>query len=212
MIAIAAERLLRGEVAEAPGRAECLVLGAAGSALLGLALGGSSGEPWLGVFAAIKVPLLLLCTTALCLPSFFVINTVLGLRDDFGAACRALLAAQATLGIVLAAFAPVVVFLTLSVADPYLLTLLDAGLFATATWAGHQVLGRHYRPLIARDARHRHALRGWLVLYAFAGVQLAWVLRPFRGTEGFAVQFLRPEAFEQNAYVVLVEHALRLLR
>jgi|RhiMethySRZTD1v2_1073278.scaffolds.fasta_scaffold01970_22 hypothetical protein len=210
MIALAMERLLRGEAADAPGRRDCVVLGVAGSALLGAALGGSSGQPWLGVFAAIKVPLLLLCSTALCVPSFFVINTLLGLREDFSAACRALLAAQATLGLALGALAPVTVFLTLSVGDPYLLTLFDAVLFAAATWAGHQVLSRHYRPLLQRDARHRYALRAWIVLYAFAGMQLAWVLRPFRGTEGLPVQFLRPEAFEQNAYLVLIEHALRL--
>ena len=74
------------------------------------------------------------------------------------------------------------------------------------------MLARHYRPLIARDPRHRSVLLGWLVLYAFAGVQAAWVLRPFRGTEGFAVQFLRPEAFEQNAYLVLLDHFARLMR
>ena len=74
------------------------------------------------------------------------------------------------------------------------------------------MLARHYAPLIERAPRHRVALRGWLVLYAFTGVQLAWVLRPFRGTEGFPVQFLRPEAFEQNAYLVLLDHVLRLGR
>jgi hypothetical protein len=212
MIALAVERLLRGEAADVPRRRECIALGVAGSALLGAALGGSSGEPWLGVFAAIKVPLLLLCTTALCVPSFYVVNALLGLRDDFAAACRALLAAQATLGLALGALAPVTVFLTLSVGDPYLQTLFDAVLFAAATWAGHQVLTRHYRLLLQRDRRHRYALRCWLVLYAFAGVQLAWVLRPFRGTEGLPVQFLRPEAFEQNAYLVLIEHARRFVR
>jgi hypothetical protein len=154
----------------------------------------------------------LLLTTSLCLPSFFVVNTILGLRDDFGRAVRALLAAQAVLGITLAALAPWTVFLSVSVGDPFALTLLDAVVFGAATWGGHQVLRRHYRPLLARDARHGLALRGWLVLYAFAGVQLAWTLRPFRGTEGFAVQFLRPEAFEQNAYVVLFEHLTRLFR
>ena len=50
------------------------------------------------------------------------------------------------------------------------------------------------------------------MLYAFAGVQAAWVLRPFRGTEGFAAQFLRSEAFEQDAYVALVQRVLRLVR
>lgn len=210
MIGVAAERLLRGEAEDAPGRRDCLLLGGAGAALVGLALGGSSGSTAMALYAAIKVPLLLALSTALCLPSFFVVNTVLGLRDDFGAACRGLFAAQATLGLALGAMAPVVVWLSCSAHDPYVLTLLDAGVFAVATWAAQQVLRRHYRHLVARDGRHRLALRGWLLLYAFAGIQMAWVLRPFRGTEGFAVQFLRPEAFEQNAYVVLLDHFTRL--
>lgn len=208
----AAENLLRGGIATAPSVRACLALGAAGSAAAGLALGTSSGEPWLAAFAAAKVPLLLLLTACLCLPSFYVLNALLGLRDDFAAACRGLVAAQAALGLALGALAPILVFEALSVADPYALTLLDAVVFGAATWTAQQVLARHYAPLVARDPRHRTALRAWLVLYAFAGVQMAWVLRPFRGTEGFAVQFLRPEAFEQNAYLVLVDHFLRLLR
>jgi hypothetical protein len=212
MIAAAADRLLRSDAGGAPTRPQCVVLGIGGAALVGAALGSSSGEPLLALYAAIKVPLLLVLTTALCLPSFFVINTVLGLRDDFAAACRALLIAQAGLGVALAAFAPAAVFTGQSILDPYGQTLVDAVLFAMATSVGHRILTRHYEPLVARDPRHRLALRGWLVLYAFAAAQLAWVLRPFRGTEGFAVQFLRPEAFEQNAYVVLLEHVERLLR
>ncbi len=212
MIALAAERLLRGEVADVPARATCALVGALGAAAMGLALGGSSGDARLGLFAAVKVPMLLALATGLCLPSFYVVNTVLGLRNDFAAAWHAVLAAQATLGIVLGALAPVAVFQSLSVHDPYAQTLLDGGLFASATWAAQLVLARHYRPLIARDPRHRYAVRLWLVLFVFAGIQLAWNLRPFRGTEGFAVQFLRPEAFDQNAYVVVLEHLTRLLR
>lgn len=212
MIGNAAERLLRGEPHHAPARAACLGVGIAGSATVGFALGASSGSVALAAFAALKVPLLLALTTVLCLPSFFVANTVLGLRDDFAAACRGLLAAQATLGLALGALAPVTFWMSLTVLDPYALTLLDALTFALATTAAQQVLRRHYAVLIARDPRHRTALRGWLVIYAFTGVQLAWVLRPFRGTAGFAVQFLRPEAFEQNAYVVVFEHLARLLR
>jgi hypothetical protein len=208
----AVERLLRGDVDDTPPLRTCALLAALGSGLIGIALGGSSGELWLAVFAAIKVPLLLGVTTAFCVPSFWVTNSVLGLRDDFAAAMRGLLAAQATLGLMLGALAPMVVFCSVSVRDPYALTLLDAALFGVGTLSAQRVLARHYRPLIARDPRHRLALRGWLVLYAFAGVQVAWVLRPFRGTEGFAVQFVRPEAFEQNAYVVLAEHVARLFR
>jgi hypothetical protein len=208
----AAELLLRGEPEQLPSLRTCAGLGAIGSAAIGLALGGGSGEVLLALYAAIKVPLLLLINTAFCLPSFYVVNSVLGLRDDFPAAWRGLIAAQSTLGLSLGALAPITVVLSLSVADPYALTLLDAAAFGTATLAGQIMLARHYRPLLARDPRHRRALLGWIVLYGFAGVQLAWVMRPFRGTAGFAVQFLRPEAFEQNAYVVLLEHIGRLFR
>lgn len=207
----AAERLLRGAPSAAPTARQCVWLGASGCALAGAALGITS-DPRLALFAAFKVPLLIALSALLCLPSFFVVNTVLGLRDDFPAACRGLLAAQATLGLCLGSLAPVLVFLAASLHDPYLLTLCDAGLFATATWAAQTVLARHYAPLIAKDPRHRQCLRGWLLLFAFTAIQLAWVLRPFRGTEGFPVQFLRPEAFEQNAYLVLLDHVVKLFR
>jgi hypothetical protein len=206
------ERLLREDAGAAPTALICIAVATVGSALFGLALGASSGHPMLALFALLKLPLLLACTTSLCLPPFYVVHCVLGLRDDFGAALRGMLAAQATFGIALAALAPMVPFLTLSLADPYALTLLDGVLCALGTAAAHHVLGRHYRPLIARDARHRLTLRGWLVLYGFAGIQVAWVLRPFRGSDGFAVEFLRTEAFEQNAWLVLIEHAVRLWR
>src|SRR6185295_6444086 len=44
------------------------------------------------LYAAAKVPLLIFATSAVCLPGFFVLTTVLGLRDDFGRAIRAILA------------------------------------------------------------------------------------------------------------------------
>lgn len=209
---LAAEDLLRGGIATAPEPRRCVQIGVAGAALAGFALGITSGDLRMALFAATKLPLLIGLTAALCLPSFFVVNTLLGLRDDFAAVCRGLLAAQAVVGVVLGALSPMLVFLGVSVLDPYALTLLDAVQFAAASYAAQTVLARHYAPLIARDPRHRLAMRGWLVLFAFTGIQLAWVLRPFRGTAGFAVQFLRPEAFEQNAYVVLLEHLLRLGR
>ena len=90
--------------------------------------------------------------------------------------------------------------------------LLRSAALAVQLDAAQQMLARHYEPLVARDPRHLVALRGWLVVYVFTGIQLAWVLRPFRGTAGFPVEFLRPEAFEQNAYLVVLDHFARLLR
>ena len=54
---------------------------------------------WLVLFSAVKVPLLLFATSVLCLPGFFVLNTLAGLRDDFGEALQAILAGQAGLSV-----------------------------------------------------------------------------------------------------------------
>ena len=81
--------------------------GAAYGAVLGSYGGASGPRAWQVVYSAAKVPLLLIVTFALSLPSFFVVNTLLGFRARFGDSLRALVSAQACLTIVLASFAPV---------------------------------------------------------------------------------------------------------
>ena len=46
----------------------------------------------------------------------------------------------------------------------------------------------------------------WMLLYAFVGIQMGWMLRPFIGSPALAVTFFRPEPFS-NAY----EFVLRLI-
>lgn len=179
---------------------------ALGGALYGAIMGtfgGVAGERlWQVAYAALKVPLLLLVTFLVGLPSFFVLNTLLGVREDFGAALRALLAAQAGLAIVLAALSPYVVVWYASFADYEAAILFNGLLFAGASVAGQGLLRVHYRPLIERNQRHRVLLRLWIVIYVFVGVQMAWVLRPFVGSPGMPVQFFREESWG-NAYVVV---------
>src|SRR3990172_4653986 len=56
---------------------------------------GVLGDGWKQVLlSSVKVPVLFFVTFLLCLPSFFVINTLAGLRDDFPHVLRALLAFQ----------------------------------------------------------------------------------------------------------------------
>lgn len=156
------------------------------------------------LFSAVKVPLLLLATTALCLPAFFVANTVLGLRDDLRAAVQALLAGQAALSIALAALAPVTHFWYWS-EDSYRGALLfNAAVFLLATIAGQAVIRRYYAPLIRANRRHRLMVAAWFVLYAFVGIQMGWTLRPFVGAPTQRVTFFREEPFT-NAYIVVFE-------
>jgi len=173
---------------------------AAGGFLYGAVMGSYGGRPLQSLFSGLKVPVLLAVSTALCLPSFYVLNSLLGLRRDFAAALRGVLAGQAVLAIFLSALAPITAFVYLSTKGYDFAIAFNGFQFAIAALAGQLTLVRHYRPLVLRDRRHRIGRLAWFVLYVFVAIQMAWVLRPFIGSPNLATRFLRPEAWS-NAYV-----------
>jgi len=186
--------------------AQIVVFGMLYGAVMGV-FGGILGDRmWQVLYAAAKVPLLLLATFLIGLPSFFVLNTLLGLRRDFAEAVRALMATQAALAIVLASLAPLTALWYASSADYSAATMFNALVFAVASFAAQGLLRGYYGPLVARNRKHRWMLWIWLVLYAFVGIQMAWVLRPFVGDPGIPVQFFRESRWE-NAY----ERVFRIL-
>jgi hypothetical protein len=146
--------------------------------------------------------MLVMVTFAISLPSFFVVNTLVGLRSDFSSVLRALAGGQAGLTIVLASLAPYTLLWYASSANYTWALLFNGLLFGISTFAAQAILRGWYRPLIARNPRHRWLLRFWLVLYAFVGVQMAWVLRPFVGAPDMPVQFFREDSWD-NAYVIV---------
>jgi hypothetical protein len=154
------------------------------------------------VYSGIKVPFLLIATFLLSLPSFFVINSLFGLRSDFAPAVRALLATQAGLTIVLASLAPFTMLWYVSYSNYNAAILFNTLMFGCASVAAQILLRRFYKPLIERSRRHLILLRIWLVIYAFVGIQMGWVLRPFIGSPHMPPQFFRQEAWG-NAYVKL---------
>jgi hypothetical protein len=173
--------------------------------------GGVRGERALQlVYSGLKVPLLLLVTFALSLPSFFVLNTLLGVRADFGRALRALVATQAVLTIVLASLAPFTALWYASSGAYRPAILFNAAMFALASFAAQGLLRRWYAPLIERNPRHRVLLRTWIVIYAFVGVQTAWVLRPFVGDPSQPTRFFRQGAWG-NAYVEVARMVIEVI-
>ncbi len=150
--------------------------------------------------------LVTIVTFILALPSFYVINMLVGLGRDFGIAVRALLATQAGLTIILASFAPFTLLFYASTTNYDAAILFNALMFGTASIAAQRLLKRFYAPLIARDKRHRSMVRLWIILYAFVGIQMGWVLRPFIGQPGSRTTFFREGAWG-NAYVEVWEKA-----
>ena len=154
--------------------------------------------------SALKVPLLVVATAILALPSFFMINTLLGVRDDFTLALRGVVASQAGFTILLVSLAPVTLFWYASSRVYQQAILFNGVMFGVASLGAQVILARAYRPLIARNPIHQRLLKLWLVLYAFVGIQMGWVLRPFIGDPTEPTQFFRPGAWD-NAYEIVAK-------
>ncbi len=164
--------------------------------------GFAGGRIWQVTFAAIKLPVLLLVTSLIALPSFFILNTLFGLRRDFIEALSALVATQAGLTVILASLAPLTAFWYASSSDYAAAIRFNALMFAIASFGAQILLRGYYLPLIRRNKHHRTMLWAWLVIYIFVGIQMAWIFRPFIGDLDSPVQFFRQGAFT-NAYEVV---------
>ena len=162
------------------------------------------------VYSAVKVPLLLIATFLLSLPTFFVLNTLLGLRADLGRVVASLLATQACITVILASLAPITAFWYVSGSAYQPAILFNGLMFAVASLSAQWMLRRDYRPLIERHPAHRWMLRTWIVIYVFVGIQMAWVLRPFIGDPHAPVQFFREDSWS-NAYLVVLEMVWKVL-
>jgi hypothetical protein len=187
-----------GATAATPGWLPVLSVGAA--LLYGAVMGAYSLRPLQMAYSSVKVPMLLAVSGLICLPSMFVVNTVLGLRQDLGAVLRGLVLAQGTVCMSLAALAPLTVVAYLSLGEYGEAVLWNGVVFLAAALAGQVTLGRHYRPLIAANPKHRIARDAWLGLYVFVAIQMGWVLRPFVGDPNQPTGFFREGAWS-NAYV-----------
>jgi len=187
-----------------------LIFGALYGAVMASYSGLAAGRLHHLLYVAIKVPMLLLATFALCLPSFFVVNTVAGLRADLGDALKALVATQACLTIALASLGPVTAFFYICSMDYSMAVLFNGAMFALACFAAQMVMRRYYEPLMHRSRRHRAMLYFWFFFYAFVGIEMGWVLRPFIGDPGRPVAFFRADAWG-NAYVVVARLIGRFL-
>ena len=181
----------------------------------GLVMGAFGGNhlprPTQMAYSAAKVPLVLMGSFWLSLPSFFVLNTILGLRNDFRDCLKALGSAQAALTVILASLAPLTAIWYLTISDYQDAILFNSGMFSIASLAAQWTLRRAYRPLVLRNHRHRWMLRAWLTIYTLVGIQMGWVLRPFVGDPAIPTTFFRHDAFT-NAYLSVANLLIEKIR
>lgn len=183
------------------------------AALLGLAVYGFSvgywRDPWMAVFVAVKLPLLVLLTL-LCNG---LLNGLLGILLGTGLGFRqswfALLSAFAICGLILGSLAPVTLLMAWNApppASPEAGSAHAAYLIANTFLIGFAgiVANIHLHRMLAvkspTPAVATATLLAWLGGNGILGAQFSWILRPFFGTPGLEVQFLRPKPLKGNFY------------
>lgn len=177
----------------------------------GAAMGSLGMRPRAMAYGAIKLPILMIGATLLCLPNLWVVCAVLGLRAEFAGTVRGILCAQATLAITAASLAPVVLFVGLCGASYPFALLTNAVVFALAALAGQRALRRHAAPLVERAPRVRVVLVAWFLLHAFTSTKLGWILRPFVGDPSLPAEFVRADRWSDDPFANLFWTAVALV-
>ena len=160
---------------------------------------------------AIKVTTLLLLTLVIVIPPIYVSNSFVGSRFSFKQLVVLLLAGCAVTSTVLASMATVAFFFALTSTSYYFIKLLHVLFFAYAGFMGLRfVLATFSAVAKATGKRLDYSLLiMWIVLYAFVGTQLAWVMRPFIGRSDMPVTLFRPR--EGNFYENLLDSADKMM-
>ncbi|HTF88087.1 MAG TPA: hypothetical protein VK843_06725 [Planctomycetota bacterium] len=206
----------RGALAIAEPVGLILVCGACYGASIGA---WRAGE--LALYCALKLPLLFLATAAVNALLNGLWARRLGLELSLAESFRAVLLSFALAALVLAAFAPVILFFDRTLPCP---TSRDA-------WSSHDLLGRVHVCAIAlagsvavlrqRQWLAEHCPKAvhtqrvtwlWLAINLIVGAQISWNLRPWFGTPRMKVEFLREDPFDGTFYESVFQMTRRATR
>ena len=197
----------------------CILIICFAGAVYGSTMGLLSGPKQMA-YAAIKLPLVLLITTAGNALINGMLAHLIGVPLQFRQSTRCLLSAYALFTLILAAVAPLALFLYWNLpgfentaehmADPIRrgiafdshnrLLLFHVTVIALAGIAAHIRLLGLLKTLGAPLQAAKRLLASWLAINLFLGCQISYILRPFFVSPEYTVEFLRPDALDGNFY------------
>lgn len=177
-------------------------------------------DPAQALFAGIKLPLIMLLTAVGNGLLNSMLAPLLGLHLPFRQSFLAIVTSFAIAAAIMGAMSPLTAFVIWN--SPPLIAGHNNGtthaavlllLVATIAFAGVAAnlrLWQLLRELAGKNAAAWRILLAWLTGNLFLGSQLSWILRPFIGSPGLPVAFLRPDAFHGNFYEAVFHSAVRL--
>ncbi|MCL4176421.1 MAG: YIP1 family protein [Verrucomicrobia bacterium] len=147
------------------------------------------------VTSAVKVPLLYVCSVAICFPVLYIVLVLMGARLSFMQTLSLILLALTLNSVLLASCAPILIFFMVTGSDYHFIKLLHVAAFAfSGAWA-MLALWQGLRTMCEKsDLYPRQAikiLQVWMLIFGFVGTQMAWSLRPFVGSPELGYELLR---------------------
>jgi len=159
----------------------------------------------------VKIPMLLLISLYITVPSYYVLSSLFGGKHSFSQMVILLLSSVMVMSIVLLALVPLNLFFIRATANVTyssyaFLVILNVAIFALA--------GLFALVYLLRGFATMYPGIGWTpafsvgsIIFMFVGTQLSWVLRPYFH---YYPQFVRP--VEKNFYIAMIELIFRFLR
>lgn len=197
----------------------CLPAIVLGCGMYGLTMGIWHG--WeMAAYVAIKLPLAILATLLVNGALNGMLAMVLGSGIGFRQSIQFLLAGFALMSIVLAALSPVTFFMGLNAPEPdapmarqwhSILLLVHTGIIAYAGTVSHHSLLQQLRTFASTPAHGSQTFIAWLAGNLFVGAQVSWIMRPFFGSPGLNIQFLREHPLQGTFHEAVWRALMRIL-
>ena len=173
-----------------------LVLIIAFTFLYGIIMG-SYNSAIQAISTGLKLWLLFILTLAICFPSFYIVQLILGSKIKMSQLIIILLAGFVMVSVTMLAFAPIILFFQLSGDNYHFLQLLHVFVFGFSGVFGMKVVldaltaifeGKNIYPKIGLSV-----FKIWVIIFAFVSIQLSWNMRPFLGSKSMEFQLFRTE-------------------
>lgn len=181
--------------------------------LFGALYGASMGTYVGGVqilFDAIKIPLLFLVSVFVSLPTYYVLNGILGGEMSLKQMAVLFMISITVMATMMIAFLPVTLFFMLTTPERTFATyaftvLLNVFFFGISGVTAVSYLLRGFSKIHGENKKWVPAMITGSGVLAFVGTQLAWVLRPYFH---LSATFIAPPS--GNFYIALIELVARL--
>jgi hypothetical protein len=158
------------------------------------------------IVAGIKVTFLFFSAIAICFPSFYVIQQVLGSKMTLRQMVFIILSGFVLSSAIAISFAPIVILFQLTGGNYHFLQLLHVAIFIFSGIFGMKLMVDALKFACDKKGIYPHigvnVFRIWIIILAFVGIQIAWNLRPFLCNKTEEFKLFRK--YEGNFYTAIV--------